>query len=573
MSSEKKLTFLFRKYPLLRLGSIILVMVLAIGILAVISINAKKLPHINSVMPPVGAPGDIMVINGTDFGITRTNGCYVEVGGSRITSSGYLSWNDTEIRVILPTNVQDGLVIVGTKNGQSKPGFFANEAGIPVEVPPDTRTTLPVISSISPESGSYGNQLIITGTNFGTTRGSSAIYFSANRDDAQSASLVSSTQEDNLGTFNPALITPSESNFDYEYWSDSEIHVRIPDGAASGPLYIQTEKGESNHIGTEVTFPAGNRSYTERKTYLLQVFTDVENQNTKNATNLTLRIPRPIVNAQQPMTELTDCSPEPIFSDYKNTIIHQVELPKNSAKKVRFTQNFAVAVYSVQTEITGWRVKNYSEKTRLLYQAALNPDSLVPCQDEKVVALAKTIIGKEKNPYTQANLVYNYMLDTFKLSEKARNGEESPLRLLSKKDGDAYDFAIIFTALCRALKIPAMPMSGVLVDSDLKTMNHWWAQIYFENVGWIPVDPALGAGLSYKAFRPLEDPKTFYFGNLDSQHIAFSQGWNDIKPSLIQSKTVYRPRSYAFQSIWEESDSENVNYSTLWNPPVVLGIY
>ena len=573
MSSEKHISFLFRKYPFLRLGTVIIVVILCMLALMVIGINAKKQPHITSVLPPVGAPGDIMIIKGSDFGIARTNGCYVEVGGSRITSSGYLSWTDSEIKVILPTNVQDGLVIVGTKNGQSKPGFFANEAGIPVEVPPDTKTTLPVIMSITPESASYGSRLTITGTNFGTGRGNSQVFFGANRDDAQSASLVSSTQTDNLGTFNPAVISASEANFDYEYWSDSEIHVRIPDGAADGPVYVLTDKGESNHLGLEVTFPAGTRSYSERKTYLLQVFTDVENQNSKNATSLTLRIPRPITSAQQPMTELTDCSPEPIFTDYKNTIIHQVELARGSSRKVRFTQNFAVAVYSVQTDITSWRVKQFSEKTRVLYQAATNPDSLVPSADEKITSLAASIIGKEKNPYAQAKLVYNWMLENYKLSEKARNGEDSPLQLLSRKNGDAYDFAIIFCALCRALKIPAMPMSGVLVDADLKTTNHWWAELYFENVGWIPVDPALGAGLSYKAFRPIEDAKAFYFGNLDSQHIAFSRGWNDIKPSLIQSKTVYRPRSYAFQSIWEESSSQNVNYSTLWNPPVVLGIY
>lgn len=87
------------------------------------------------------------------------------------------------------------------------------------------------------------------------------------------------------------------------------------------------------------------------------------------------------------------------------------------------------------------------------------------------------------------------------------------------------------------------------------------------------MDVALGIGLEYRAFKPIANTHDFYFGNLDSQHIAFSRGWNEVKQSLINSKVVYRPKSYALQSIWEESSSGNINYSSLWNDPIVLGIY
>ena len=116
-------------------------------------------------------------------------------------------------------------------------------------------------------------------------------------------------------------------------------------------------------------------------------------------------------------------------------------------------------------------------------------------------------------------------------------------------------------------------MSGILVDSDLKSQNHWWTEFYIENLGWIPVDISLGKGLDFKLFKPIEDRRGFYFGNLDNQHIAFSRGWNESKPSLANSKIVQRPKSYALQSIWEESSSGIVNYSSLWNDPIIKGIY
>ena len=162
---------------------------------------------------------------------------------------------------------------------------------------------------------------------------------------------------------------------------------------------------------------------------------------------------------------------------------------------------------------------------------------------------------------------------SYTLINQVRSGDASVLDLLRTSSGDAYDFAIVFTALCRSADIPAVPISGILVENDSRTRNHWWTEIYFENYGWFPVDIALGAGLNYRPFTQVENPEKYYFGNMDSQHIVFSRGWNQIKTSLLNSKTVYRPRTYALQSIWEEASSTTTNYSSLWNNPIIMGIY
>lgn len=573
MSLGKTLSILFRKYPLVRIGSIVVAVLFFIALVSFITFETKKPPEITSLTPAVGTAGDIMTIRGANFGTDYGTSSYVEIGGSRLTANGYVSWSDTQIRIVLPANVQDGLVVVATKNGRSKPGFFANEAGIPVEVPPDTQTSLPVITSVSPLTGSYGTLLTLSGTNFGTIRNNGAVYFSANRDDASQTALTSNTKTDNQGELNLPFIPANENNYDYEYWSDSEIRVRIPDGAASGPFYVQTEKGESNYLQTEIHSNAGSKTYTGRRTYVLQITADVEDLDSKNTTSLTLRVPRPVVTAAQPMAELTECKPAPVIENYKNTIIHQVELARAANRKIKFSQNFVVAVYTVQTEIEAKRVHPFSEKSRILYRAATQQDNLIPSRNEAVVAKAKEIVGKETNPYLQAKLIYDYMLANYDFPSRLNRENASPLDMLKKERGDAYDFAVLYTTLVRSLGIPCVPISGILVDADLQVQPHWWSEFYIETVGWIPVDVALAKGLPYKAFKQLDDGATFYFGNLDSQHIAFSRGWNEVKPALVNSKIVQRPKSYAFQSIWEESSEGKVNYSTLWNDPVVLGIY
>jgi hypothetical protein len=565
---------LFRKSPLFRTLTFFCCVFFFLGIASLISMQLRKDPVINQLNPPIGSPGDIMVLTGNNFGVSR-NSSYVEIGGSRLTASGYLSWSNTEIKVVIPSNVQDGLVIVGTLVGRSKPAFFANETAIPVAVPPDTRTALPVIASVTPANGAYGTMVVISGSNFGSIRNNSAVYFSANRDDSNgSTSAFPGSQQANIpGNMNTEVLAANAGNFDYEYWSDTEIHVRIPDGAATGPLSVQTEKGASNTQQISITSNVGKRQYTERRTFLIQLAADVVNAGSKNDAVLTIRVPRPSTTPQQPMAEVTDTAPDPVIPNFQQTIVYQVALGRSGSKKIRFNQDFVIAVYTLQTAVDEQQVKPFNEKSRLLYSVNTAPDQLVSSGDQAVQQLAKTIIGRESNPYRQAKLIYSYMLDNYILLQQNRKGSDSPLDLIESKHGDAYDFALLYTALVRAAGIPAVPVSGILIDADLKTRNHWWSEFYIENFGWIPVDPALGAGLEYRPFRMVSSIRDFYFGNLDSQHISFSRGWNEIKQSAANSRYVYRPRTYAFQSIWEETSSKNVNYSSLWNTPTVIGVY
>ena len=577
MSFKNTASLLFRKYSLVRVLSYAFVIIAVLATISITTVKSKKIPAISSVIPAVGSPGDTMVIRGSNFGSTRgTN--YVEIGGNRITAKGYEVWTDGLIQLTIPANVQDGLVIVVTQAGKSKPGFFANEAGIPVAVKQDAKTSEPVITEISPQSGTCGTLLTIKGSEFGSTRGESKVFFTANAEESSHSGTLGSGQGELVADFDFSVIPASESEYDYEYWSDSEIRVRIPDGAASGAVYVATGKGKSNPVNEEIKLSAGTKSYHSRKIYILQVNADIDSVDTKKGTSLTLRVPRPLVTSWQPMVSLTECAPEPVISDYKNTVIHQLELQKATSKseKIRFSHNFVAASYAVQSEIAEKAVKPYSQavKSRVFFKNALRSDALIQSENEKVISLAKEIVGTATNPYTQAKLIYDYLLQNYKVRDSLRKSDASPLDLLKSKRGDAYDLAIFYTTLLRAAGILAEPIAGILVDSEMKTQAHWWTEFYIEGFGWIPVDVALGMNLPYKAFRPVENAAEFYFGNLDSQHVAFSKGWNEIRQTISQnSKIVYRPKTYALQSIWEESSEGNVNYSSLWNDPIVLGLY
>ena len=125
MNKISSFSYFLRKSPVVRTGGWICAALLFIIVSVIFGMRIQQKPEIESVVPPVGSPGDLIIITGRDFGAVRDTS-YVEFGGSRLTSSSYISWTDTEIKVILPPNIQDGLVFVGVKNVRSKPAFFAN---------------------------------------------------------------------------------------------------------------------------------------------------------------------------------------------------------------------------------------------------------------------------------------------------------------------------------------------------------------------------------------------------------------------------------------------------------------
>ncbi len=569
MDSSGKFSYSLRKYPIVRVLSVVFIISIILGVIYLVGFRTKQVPEITSVVPPVGSPGDLVVINGENFGSVRDMS-YVEIAGSKLTASSYISWTNNCIKIVLPANVQDGLLVVGTKEMRSKPALFANEVEIPVPVPVVQQVTKPVITMLSSDKLSVGELLVISGNNFGDSKNQSKVLFTMDCNNK-----ISEADYKNIAILTENMIPASEEDFDYVSWSDTEIQVHVPDGAHSGVLIVDNKKEKSEPKAIMINQDAGVKSYTNKKIYLLQYSADIADVVVSDIASITLRCPLPYVSVSQMPYEITDVSPAPILMNYQKNLIHQVTKNKSNTPKSVFSQTFVLPVYEVHSNVKADKIVPLKNTDRNMFSVAMRPDSLVPSDNEALVALAAEIVGKEKNPYKKAKLIYDYMCDNYKIQHKLRKNDADPLDMIKSKKGDAYDFAVICTALFRAAGIPAFTDAGILVCQDLMTQTHWWCEFYVEKIGWIPVDPAIGAGLEYKKWTEgsITDAREFYFGNLDSHHITFSHGWNQLKPFSLDNKIVQQPRSFALQSIWEEASQSTVKYSSYWSIPVVKGVY
>ncbi|WP_022931765.1 transglutaminase domain-containing protein [Treponema bryantii] len=569
MESSGKFSYSLRRYPVVRVLSVIFIIGIILGSIYLIGFRTKPVPVIDSVVPPVGSPGDLVVINGVNFGNVRDMG-YVEIAGSKLTASSYISWADNCIKIVLPANVQDGLLVVGTKEMRSKPALFANEVDIPVPVPVVQQVTKPVITMLSAEKLSVGELLVISGNNFGDSKNQSQVLFTMDCNNK-----ISEADYKNMAMLTENMIPASENDFDYVSWSNTEITVRVPDGAYSGVVIVDTGREKSDPKELAINTDAGRKEYLNKKIYLVQYTADIADVVTNDISTITLRCPVPFSCPAQPEVEITETTPEPILMNYQNNLIHQITKNRNNTPKSVFKQTFVLPVFEVRSSVNPVKIGSYKNTEKNLLSGALKADVLVPSDSEAVKELCGKIIGKEKNPWNKAKLIYNYMCANFKIQDKVRKNDSDPLDLIKKESGDAFDFAVICTALLRAAEVPAYTDSGVLVNQDLTSQSHWWCEFYIDKIGWIPCDPALGAGLEYKEWTDsdLVDVKDYYFGNMDSHHIIFSRGWSQLKPFSADNKIVQQPRSFALQSIWEEANKDTAKYSSYWSVPVVKGVY
>lgn len=509
-------------------------------------------PAIDSMSPSIASPGEVVVITGRHFGESKGDS-WIEIAGDRISQNACIQWTDSVVMVVLPATAGNGLVYVNNRNGKSNPCVFANKDNIPVAARADYDTGLPIITGMDATQVSIGQPLTIKGKNFGITRGDSEVRFSWQT--VTGIPIASSPEK-------TSSIPCSEHDFDYDTWSDQELRVRVPDGAMSGIVYVKTDRGTSNHMQITVANDAGTKQYGQKRTYLLSLGVDITDVNASEGNMLFLRIPRPEQNVLQQNVEITASDPKPYMENYKGTILHQLENLR-TGKPEKVAHSFLVTNYSVEAKIRPTLVKPWSDKNSPLYLMYTAADAIVPSDNENVARTAASIVNGEKNPYIGAELIYTWLATNVEWKQVG-DPNRSPLVSLAQKSGDAYDFAILFASLARASGIPALPVAGILVDGELGSRVHWWAEFYVEKYGWIPVDPGLAAETK---------EVSAHFGKIGVDHVAFSRGWVEQKPMTQKSRIVYRARSYAFQPIWEESGGNIKSYASYWSEPKILGVY
>lgn len=632
MSSRKPFLYNFRKSPLLR-GCLFLLLIV-VAIVAVIIYNAynKVYPSVFSISPQTAAGGDTMVITGSGFGERRSDS-YVELNGTRLVSSSYFYWQDDEIRLTLPMSVDDGLLYVVTPVGRSGSMVFTNKDALPIVTSGEQNAALPFVSEISESQAAIGSELTISGKNFGPLRRDSQVLFTAASVSGEEQELIACSLFDSdylfwsdyeikvrvpdgagkgplfvktdKGCSNGTDFAVVATNGSKTYADPHTYVIRIQDTITDVDFKDAADEGI-----VMVFMPKPAMNAWQREPVVMESVPEPLISDFQTSVLHQLSVRKPVEtaaeiqakeNAEKNAAAESDTAGEPekteetvqdeaygvldgeaddtaVSAETADSVltseaaVHETVLSvPEKAVIAEASDTFAVKVWLVDGRVTSKTMRN-SDKINEAYGAYLRPDDVVPSDDERITDLAASIVKKEKSTYQKSLMIYNHILSSYKILQDNRPNWEEIFDTLETGYGDAYDFAILYTALCRAAGVPAIPVAGILVDTDLKAKNHWWCEVYLEGIGWFPVDPAMGAGLEYEIFEKQQNPGNFYFGSLDSQHIAFSRGFNDIKKSQSEGKSVYRARRFALQSVWEKASEKVEQFHSEWSGVQVLAV-
>src|ERR1700688_2113181 len=164
-------------------------------------------PSISSLSPTSGAVGASITIAGLNFGSTQGTST-VKFNGTTATVT---SWSATSIVATVPNGATTGNVVVMVGGNASNGSSF-------------TVVAAPNITSLSPTSGAVGAAVTITGTNFGSTQGTSTVKF------------------------NGATATVTS-------WSATSIATTVPSGATTGNVVVHASGVDSNG-STFTVFPS-----------------------------------------------------------------------------------------------------------------------------------------------------------------------------------------------------------------------------------------------------------------------------------------------------------------------------
>ena len=167
----------------------------------------------------------------------------------------------------------------------------------------------------------------------------------------------------------------------------------------------------------------------------------------------------------------------------------------------------------------------------------LAPEARIPSMNREIVAFAKAATKgmTAKTPVADVALaVYSAVLGR---STYAKTGAlPDPLAALRAGRGECGDLSGLFVAACRAAGVPARPVTGFTMGTNVW---HVWAEFQVPGFGWIPVDPAYAVSLRPRSASPL------YFGVIPDLNArvalshAFTQTLGAESATFLQTPQVF----------------------------------
>jgi transglutaminase-like putative cysteine protease len=141
---------------------------------------------------------------------------------------------------------------------------------------------------------------------------------------------------------------------------------------------------------------------------------------------------------------------------------------------------------------------------------------------DNIRKITSQIVGDETNPMLKAKKIFNWIDSNVPWASALEYStfDNIPEYVLKYRHGDCGMQTLLFMTMARYAGVPAKWQSGWMIY-PVELNLHDWCEVYFECIGWVPVDPSFG-----RLDVPDETVRNFYFGGYDGYRMIVNDGFS-----------------------------------------------
>lgn len=233
-----------------------------------------------------------------------------------------------------------------------------------------------------------------------------------------------------------------------------------------------------------------------------------------------------------------------------------VEKAAEKDKPTVFEMELGYTAYAEWFNIDENNLKEYDTNSELYKEFTKEVAPHIVFSDN-IKSLSDKIIQGEKNPYKKVKKIFEWINNNIPWASALEYStlQNIPEYCIENKHGDCGIKSLLFITLARYNGIPAKWQSGWMLH-PVEVNLHDWSEIYFEGLGWVPVDQSFGIQESKE-----NSVKYFYSNGIDSYRLIVNDGYS--KP-LYPAKIYPRSETVDFQRGEVEWKGGNL-YFNKWN--------
>lgn len=217
--------------------------------------------------------------------------------------------------------------------------------------------------------------------------------------------------------------------------------------------------------------------------------------------------------------------------DLQRTLYMEKKAVKDQETVFKFSfETTSYAQYFSQQELID-SVKPYDVESDLYkkYTTERLPHMIL---SDEIKTWAKSIVGDETNPVIMTSLIFDKIDATYPWASSNEYGTMTciPEYVLREGHGDCGMLTLLLVSACRSLGIPAKWQSGWTMRENSNVCGmHDWGEVYYEGIGWVPIDMSYGLMKSDK-----KEVRDFYKSALDQYRLVINDSIGE--PFFIPKK-------------------------------------